>query len=162
MECAYQPWLNSAQALGQLQGLTGIELTSQQLHELCASEVCRSHVDCSFAAGPAPDDQLFVRKIRGAGYCELLDTDGVRQFVPDGGKEPLLGVKGALIVRGCAWVYSSEGPRPGRENGIWRINLGDLCRPLYFAPADIQALAARLTSGEPLPTPGARQRKSGR
>lgn len=155
MECAYQPWLNSAQALGKLQGLTGVALTREQLRELCASEVCRSHVDCSFAAGPAPDDQLFVRKIRGAGYCELLDADDITSFVPNGDQAPLLGVKGALVVRGCAWVYSSEGPRPGRENGIWRISLGELCRPLYFAPADIQALAARLASGEPLP---ARQR----
>ncbi len=155
MDCAYQPWLNSAHALARLRALSGRELSLGQLQALCASELCQVYVDCSFAAGPAPEDQLFVRKIRGAGHCELLEADDLAAFAPTSGATPLLGVRGAVVVRGSAWVYSSERPRPGREDGIWRIGLGALPRPLLFRPADIQALAERLADGAPLPdSPG--------
>ncbi len=147
MDSAVLPWLNSAQALCSLHTMTGITMTDRELLKLCATEVCRVHVDCSFAAGPAPDNQLFVRKVRGAGYCELLEADALT--VSDSGSEPLLGVSGTAIVRGSAWVYSSEGQRPEREDGIWRMDLGSRCRTLYFSPVDLQALAATLNGGGP-------------
>ncbi|MNZ71372.1 hypothetical protein D3C78_897320 [compost metagenome] len=149
MDSAVLPWLNSAQALRSLHTMTGITLTGRELLELCTTEVCRDYVDCSFAVGPAPDNQLFVRKVRGAGYCELLEADGLSVFLPDSGSEPLLGVSGTAIVRGSAWVYSSEGQRPEREDGIWRMDLGSRCRTLYFSPADLKALAATLNGGGP-------------
>lgn len=143
-----QTWLNSTAALQRVQELTGIFLTSRELLHLCASEKCRAHVDCSFAAGPAPADQLFVRKVKGAGYCELLESDAVKLDVPNEGCEPLLCADGMLIVRGTAWVYSSEGGRPGREDGIWRIHLGATRRPLYFSSVDLELLAAVLNGGD--------------
>lgn len=149
MDSAVLPWLNSAQALCSLHTMTGITMTDRELLKLCATEVCRVHVDCSFAAGPAPDNQLFVRKVRGAGYCELLEADALTVFVSDSGSEPLLGVSGTAIVRGSAWVYSSEGQRPEREDGIWRMDLGSRCRTLYFRSADLQALATTLNGGGP-------------
>lgn len=146
---ARQDWLNSAAALLRVHELTGIFLTNHELIELCAAELCRAHVDCNFAAGPAPADQLFVRKVKGADYCELLESDAVTVAVPEGSDDPLLCATGMLIVRGTAWVYSSEeARRPGREDGIWRLDLGRSIRPLCFAPLDVEQLAAAINAGD--------------
>lgn len=148
-DAARQGWLNSSSALLRVHELTGIFLTNHELIELCEAELCHAHVDCSFAPGPAPTDQLFVRRVKGAGYCELLESDAVTVAVPPGGDEPQLFATGPLIVRGSTWVYSGEeGRRPAREDGIWRIDLGHSLRPLYFRPLDVELLAAAINDGD--------------
>lgn len=142
-----EDWMNSIAALLRLNELTGIFLTNHELLGLCAAELCNAQVDCAFAPGPAPTDQLFVRKVKGTGYCELLESDAVTVAVPAGSDDPLLCASGMLIVRGTAWVYSSEGDRPVREDGIWQLDLGHSIRPLYFTPVDVELLAAAIKTG---------------
>lgn len=144
---ARQGWLDSSAALLRVHELTGIFLTNHELIELCAAELCVAHVDCSFAAGPAPADQLFVRKVKGAGHCELLESDAVIVAMPEGSPEPLLCASDRIIVRGSAWGYSSEDGRPSREDGIWFLNLGTSIRPLCFRPVDVELLAATINDG---------------
>lgn len=156
-----QGWMNSTAALLRVNELTGIFLTNHELIELCVAELCTAHVDCGFAAGPAPADQLFVRKVKGIGYCELLESDAVTVALPEGHDDPLLCATGMLIVRGSAWVYSSEGGRPGREDGIWRLDLGHSLRPLYFKPVDVELLAATINDGN-LPRGSARSSRGRR
>ena len=141
-----QQWLDSVQALDYLYLLTGLALGSRELLNLCVEEFCKSHVDCSFASGPAPENQLFVRKIRGAGHCELVESDERLLGLPTGSEHPLLCVSGEAVVHGPAWVYSSEGG-PSREDGFWRIDLGSQCRPLCFRPSDLEKLAAVINGG---------------
>ena len=121
--------------------------TGTSMLNLCVEEFCKSHVDCSFASGPAPENQLFVRKIRGAGHCELVETDGCLLALPAGSDHPLLCVSGEAVVHGPAWVYSSEGG-PSREDGFWRVDLGSQCRSLCFRPVDLEKLANALNGGE--------------
>ncbi|SDS70172.1 hypothetical protein SAMN05216221_2415 [Pseudomonas oryzae] len=145
---ARQGWLDSSAAVLRVHELTGIFLTNHELLELCAAERCVAHVDCAFAAGPAPADQLFVRKVKGAGHCELLEADGVIVAIPEGSAEPLLCASDRIIVRGTAWVYSSEDGRPNREDGIWCLDLGASIRPLGFRPDDVEQLAAAINDGD--------------
>lgn len=145
---ARQIWLNSTAALQLLNELTGTALSGPELMFLCVSEQCRAYIDCSFAAGPAPADQLFVRKVKGAGHCELLEADNLTLSAPTGDGEAVLYAEGMAIVHGSAWVYSAEGGEPVREDGIWRINLARVSRPLCFRPVDLQSLAAAINAGE--------------
>ncbi|MNZ89266.1 hypothetical protein D3C78_1081780 [compost metagenome] len=143
-----RPWLDSAEALDFLHELTGLARSADELLRLCDDESCIACIDCSFAVGPVSEDQLFVRKIRGAGYCELLDTSDVKLTLANSPSEPLLRVSGRAVVFGTAWVWSDHKASPVREEGIWRIDLCHLCRTLYFKPAEIEALAVRLQAGD--------------
>lgn len=151
METDYQQqaWLNAAQAVDVLQGLTGMAISQRKLAKLCEAEFCAAYVDCSFAAGPAPADQLFVRLIKGAGHCELLVSGETSLRVADTPAGPLLAVAGGIIVCGKAWVYARDHQRPSREEGVWRMEVSLPGRPLHFKPADLQALATRLGEGGP-------------
>lgn len=146
MENCPESWLDAAQALERLQALTGLALGSRGLLKLCQAELCRAYIDCSFAIGEVDAEQMFVKRIRGAGHCELLDAGD--PSVAGAGAPPALKVCGSVLVRGTAWVYSTEQAHPSREEGIWRMALGGLWRSLYFRPADIQALAERIREGE--------------
>lgn len=147
MEYCPESWLNTSQALERLRTLTGLTMGSRELLTLCQAELCWAYIDCAFATGVVYADQLFVRKIRGVGHCELLDIGDSSPCVAEAAGAPALTVSGSVIVRGIVWVYSSEQTRPTREEGIWRLDLGALCRPLYFKPADIVALAASIGNG---------------
>lgn len=149
MEYCPESWLDTAQALERLRTLTGLMIGGRELLKLCQAEVCRAYIDCSFATGVVSADQLLVRRIRGAGHCELLDAADANTSVAEFAGLPVLTVSGSVIVRGAAWVYSSEQPRPSREEGIiWRITLGGVPRVLYFKPDEIAALAERIKEGE--------------
>lgn len=157
MDYVLRPWLDSAQALDYLQQLTGIAMTDRELLGFCEDERCRAYVDCAFAAGPAPDNQLFIDRIKGAGHCALLESGNMTLAVPEGGEELRLCVNGRAIVQGTAWVYPRDGGHPVKEEGFWLINLRAPLRALYFKPADIQALVASLNDS---PRPGLRRRNS--
>ena len=111
-ESPREAWLDSATALLRIHELGGIRLSLHQLLELCVAERCVAHLDCSFAAGPAPADQLFVRRIKGAGRCELLVADALCVAAPAAGMPPQLCAGGTLLVRGRAWVYAGDRQRP--------------------------------------------------
>lgn len=148
MEYCPESWLDTSQALERLRTLTGLNIGCRGLLKLCQAEVCRAYLDCSFATGVVSADQLFVRRIRGAGHCELLDAGDPGLCVAKETATPTLTVSGSVVVCGPARVYSSEQKQPSHEEGIWRITLGGVCRVLYFKPEDIQALAERIKEGE--------------
>lgn len=139
-----RPWLDSAEALDFLHELTGLARSADELLEQCEAECCTAYIDCTFAVGPVSEDLLFVRRIRGAGYCQLLDASAATLSMTDSRSEPLLRVSGNVVVRGMVWVWSDDKSSASREEGIWRLELNHLCRTLYFRPAEIEALAARL------------------
>jgi len=143
-----QSWLDSAEALDFLHELTGLARSADELLKQCEAERCTACIDCSFAVGPVPEDLLFVRKIRGAGYCEMLEASAVTLSLSDSRSEPLLRASGNVVVRGMVWVWSDDKASASREEGIWRLDLSHLCRKLYFKPAEIEALAARLQAGD--------------
>ncbi|SFQ50176.1 hypothetical protein SAMN05216229_12619 [Geopseudomonas sagittaria] len=142
-----QAWLDSAEALDFLHELTGLARSADELLKLCEAERCTAYIDCGFAVGPVPEDLLFVRKIRGAGHCELLEAGEVALSPSASRSEPLLRVSGHVLVRGMVWVWSDDKASASREEGIWRLDLSHLCRTLYFKPAEIEALAVRLQAG---------------
>lgn len=147
-------WLDSEQAVVWLQELSGCPIGRRELLSLCEAERCRVYVDCSFASGPEPADQLLVGRIKGAGYGELLEAG--EGLLSDCGESDgaISCVKGVLIVRGAVWVYGRAGGLPRLEEGIWRIDLRQRRRPLAFKPGDICQLAARLAEAErDLPSP---------
>lgn len=144
-----QPWLDSAEALDFLHELTGLARSADELLKQCEAERCTACIDCAFAVGPVPEDLLFVRRIRGAGYCQLLESSDVQLSVSESGGEPLLRASGKVVVRGMVWVWSDDKASASREEGIWRLDLSHLRRTLYFNPAEIEALAARLQAGNP-------------
>lgn len=144
-----QPWLDSAEALDFLHELTGLARSADELLKQCEAERCTAYIDCAFAVGPVPQDLLFVRRIRGAGYCTLLESGDVKLSLTASGGEPLLRVSGNVLVRGMVWVWSDDKASASREEGIWRIDLSHLSRTLYFQPAEIEALAVRLQAGHP-------------
>ncbi|MNQ30898.1 hypothetical protein D3C85_442560 [compost metagenome] len=144
-----QPWLDSAEALDFLHELTGLARSADELLKQCEAERCTACIDCAFAVGPVPEDLLFVRRIRGAGYCQLLESSDVQLSVSESGGEPLLRASGKVVVRGMVWVWSDDKASASREEGIWRLDLSHLCRTLYFQPTEIEALAARLQASDP-------------
>lgn len=146
MDMAYCPesWLDASQALDRLRELTGLSLGSRQLLTLCQAELCRVFIDCSFAHGVVDAEQMFVRRIRGIGCCQLLDGGEWREESASG----MLTVSGSVVVYGSVWVYEAEQGRPGREEGVWRMSLGVLSRRLYFSPGDLLGLAERIREGE--------------
>lgn len=144
-----QAWLDSAEALDFLHELTGLARSADELLKQCEAERCTAYIDCAFAVGPVPEDLLFVRKIRGAGYCELLEAGEAALSLTASRSEPLLRVSGHVLVRGMVWVWSDDKASASREEGIWRLDLSHLCRTLYFKPAEIEALAVRLQAGHP-------------
>lgn len=146
MDRGYCPgsWLDTSQALDLLRELTGLPLDSRQLLTLCQAELCRAYLDCSFAHGLVDAEQMFVRRIRGIGLCQLLDG-GEQSEVDDA---HTLTAGGTVIVRGGVWVYTAEQAHASREEGIWRMNLGGQRRQLYFRPADLQDLVERIREGE--------------
>ncbi|MCQ4345918.1 hypothetical protein NGA35_00440 [Pseudomonas stutzeri] len=141
-------WLDTAQALERLRTLTGLTIGCRGLLKLCQAELCRAYVDCSFATGEVSAEQLLVRRIRGAGHCELLDVGAPGSSVAEAPESRALIVGGSVVVCGVAWVYSTEQARPSREEGFWRVDLGGLQRPLYFRAEDIAVLAERIREGE--------------
>lgn len=143
-----RPWLDSAEALDFLHELTGLARSADELLKQCQAEHCTACIDCAFAVGPVPRDLLFVRRIRGAGYCQLLDASAVTLSMTDSGSEPLLRVGGHVVVRGMVWVWLDDKASASREEGIWRLDLSHLYRTLYFRPAEIEALAAQLLAGD--------------
>lgn len=147
-ESPREAWLDSATALLRIHEQGGIRLSLHQLLELCVAERCVAHLDCSFAAGPAPADQLFVRRIKGAGRCELLVADALYVATPAAGMPPQLCAGGTLLVRGRAWVYAGDRQRPCREDGIWHLDLVRQRRPLCFAASEVARLAVALRDGE--------------
>lgn len=141
-----QPWLDSAEALDYLSELGVPELDVERLLALCEAEQCMAWIDCRFALSPVSAEQLLVRRVRGGGHCQLLEADEVRLCAAAAGVAHLQ-VDGRVVVCGPAWVWSEDQVRPQKEEGIWRISLRHLSRPLLFRPAELDALAAQLRSG---------------
>ncbi|MNT67747.1 hypothetical protein D3C72_2059130 [compost metagenome] len=79
----------------------------------------------------------------------MLESSDVQLSVSESGGEPLLRASGKVVVRGMVWVWSDDKASASREEGIWRLDLSHLCRTLYFQPAEIEALAARLQASDP-------------
>lgn len=148
MEYCPESWLDASQVVERLHVATGLRVGCRALLKLCQAEVCRVYIDCSFAPGVVSSDQLFVRRIRGAAHCELLDVADADVSIAESGGAQLLTVSGGVVVRGSARVYSSEEPRPCREEGIWRLTLGGVPRVLHFSPADVEGLVERIREGE--------------
>lgn len=148
MEYCPESWLDASQVVERLYVATGLRIGCRALLKLCQAEVSRVYIDCSFAPGVVSSDQLFVRRIRGAAHCELLDVVDADLGIVESGESWVLTVSGSVVVRGPAWVYSSEEPQPCREEGIWRLSLGGVSRVLHFSPADVEALVERIREGE--------------
>jgi hypothetical protein len=143
-----EPWLDSAQVIDYLHESSGVELTHQALLRLFNPEHHVAYIDCRFAAGLVYQQQLFARRIKGAGYCELLQADEIHLGTNSASEQPLLSVGGKAVVLGSAWVYSTAGGPPTLEEGIWQIDLGRLNKPLHFKPADVEHLAARISESQ--------------
>lgn len=143
-----QSWLDASQALELLRTSTGLQIGCRELLKLCRAELCRAYIDCSFAVGVVCADQLLVSRIRGDGYGELLDAAEAHTRLVEFAGIPMVTVGGSVIVRGSAWVYASEQPRPVRDEGIWRFALGGVPRLVHFRPEEIAALAGRIRTGE--------------
>ncbi len=146
-----ESWLDSAQVIDYIYELTGVELTDQLLLRMFSPEHHVAYIDCRFASGLAYQQQMFVRRIKGAGYCELLQADEMNLCVNGASGKPLLSLGGKAIVLGSAWGYSSAGGPPTLEEGIWQIDLGRLYRPLHFKPSDVEFLAARISKSHRSP-----------
>jgi len=111
-------------------------LTAQDLLDLCNSENCGIYLDCSFSAGSMDEYQHLAKRIKGAGYCKLLDA----RNIPTQHENSLLSVNGPVTVQGLAWVYSLERKEARREEGIWRFDFRDHPRPLHFSRSEIRSL----------------------
>lgn len=146
--CALEPWLDSAQVIDYLHASSGIELTPAELLKLFDPEHHVAYLDCSFANVRPPRQQMFVRRVKGAGHGELLQLDKLRLCASGASGQPVLSVGGEVVVLGSAWVYSRAGGRPTLEEGLWQIDLGGLYRPLQFKPADVEHLAARISESQ--------------
>lgn len=141
MDRAYcqDAWLDATQALERLRELTGLSMGCRVLLNLCRAELCRVFVDCTFAHGVVGNEQLFVRRIRAIDSCLLLEGGELRESP---GAEP--GLVGSAVVSGAVWLYEDGQDRPTREEGIWRLNLGAIPRPLYFIADDLESLAVQI------------------
>ena len=141
-----EPWLDSAQVIYYIHELTGVELTDQLLLRMFSPEHHVTYVDCRFASGLAYQQQMFVRRIKGAGYCELLQADEMNLCINGASGKPLLSLVGKAIVLGSAWGYSSASKTPSCKPNSWNWHRSAGVSAIGACTACCGALAYRSTT----------------
>lgn len=135
MEKVYRllPWLNTRQAVEWLKDMTATPLTERELLQLCGAKHCAIYIIATGLEGFYFDAEGSDQKCIGIGYQKVLSRvlgAHEQHFQLEGKYEP---------------IGSELWPEEGYWEAITEIGAG---YGIYFKPADIQALAAKM-NGQP-------------